>query len=75
MRTTLNLDADVLHAVKSLARSRETSMGAVVSELVRRALRPAPVAEAPDDDFPTFSVPPDAPPLTMEVVQAALEDD
>ena len=39
MRITLNLDADVYGALKSLARKRGESMGAVASELIRRALR------------------------------------
>ncbi len=41
MRTTLDLDEDVLSAAKSLSQQRHVSMGKTVSELVRRALRPA----------------------------------
>jgi hypothetical protein len=40
MRTTLDLDEDILHAAKALARQRGTSMGAVVSDLARTALEP-----------------------------------
>lgn len=40
MRTTLDLDEDILHAAKALARQRGTSMGTVVSELARTALEP-----------------------------------
>lgn len=40
MRTTLDLDEDVLMAVKSLAASRETTAGKVLSELARKALLP-----------------------------------
>lgn len=45
MRTTLNLDDDVLLAAKELARLRGSSVGQVLSELARQALtseRPAP---------------------------------
>jgi hypothetical protein len=38
MRTTLDVDEDVLMAVKSLASSRNTTAGKVLSELVRKAL-------------------------------------
>ncbi|MDM7936766.1 MAG: CopG family transcriptional regulator [Cyanobium sp. CZS 48M] len=43
MRTTLQLDDDVLAAARVLARQRRTSLGAVISELARQALvAPAP---------------------------------
>jgi hypothetical protein len=38
MRTTLNLDDDVLNAVKSYAGSRSIPLGEAVSLLVRRGL-------------------------------------
>ena len=38
MRTTLDIDDDVLAAVKELARRERKTAGALVSELVRRAL-------------------------------------
>ena len=38
MRTTLNIDDDLLLAVKELARSQSTSAGAVVSALLRQSL-------------------------------------
>lgn len=38
MRTTLDLDPDVLAAAKELARRRKLSTGRVISELVREAL-------------------------------------
>jgi hypothetical protein len=40
MRTTLDLDDDVLQAAKSLAQQRGQSAGRVISDLVRQALRP-----------------------------------
>ena len=38
MRTTLDLDDDILQAAKELARARGLTAGQVVSDLVRRAL-------------------------------------
>jgi len=40
MRTTLSLDDDVLTAAKALAQLQGRSLGAVISGLVRSALRP-----------------------------------
>jgi hypothetical protein len=45
MRTTLQLDDDVLAAARVLARQKRTSLGAVISSLVRQALV-APVENA-----------------------------
>ena len=41
MRTTLDIDDDVLQAAKELAALRGTTAGQVVSELARRALAPS----------------------------------
>ncbi len=38
MRTTLDIDDDILQAVKELARSQKTTAGRVISELVRKEL-------------------------------------
>ena len=45
VRTTLAIDDDVLTAAKAIAQQRHMSVGEVVSELARRALRrPGPPA-------------------------------
>lgn len=41
MRTTLDLDEDVLQAAKEIAASRRTTTGKVVSELARKGLTPS----------------------------------
>jgi hypothetical protein len=47
MRTTLDIDDDVLAAAKALARRSKRSAGAVISELARRGLtEPPPRARA-----------------------------
>ena len=38
MRTTLDIDDEVLNAAKEIARRQRKTAGAVISELVRRAL-------------------------------------
>lgn len=40
MRTTLDLDEDVLQAAKEMAEARGTTAGRVLSELARKALTP-----------------------------------
>lgn len=40
VRTTLDIDEDVLQAAKELAASRSTTAGRVLSDLAREALRP-----------------------------------
>jgi hypothetical protein len=41
MRTTLDIDEDVLQAAKELAEVRGSTAGKVLSELARKALAPA----------------------------------
>jgi len=41
MRTTLDIDDDVLQAAKELAENRRTTTGKVLSALARQALEPA----------------------------------
>jgi hypothetical protein len=74
MRTTLNLEDDVLRVVRSLSQESGKSLGAVVSELVRRALRPTGGATY-ESGFPVFEVREGTPPITPEMVRSALEDD
>jgi len=40
MRTTLDIDEDVLESAKAIAANRGTSAGHIISELARRALAP-----------------------------------
>lgn len=49
MRTTLDIDDDLLAAAKAMARRQRTSAGRVVSDLMRKGLEaPAPGAVADD---------------------------
>jgi hypothetical protein len=52
MRTTLNLDDDVLFAAQELARRQNKTAGELVSELVRQALLARSAGES--DEPPTF---------------------
>lgn len=41
MRTTLDIDPDILQAVKEIAELRASTAGKVLSELARKALEPS----------------------------------
>lgn len=45
VRTTLDIDPDVLQAAKELAAQRKSTAGRVLSELARQALTPADATE------------------------------
>jgi hypothetical protein len=72
MRTTLLIEDDVLEVARSLAESEGKTIGQVISELARRGLAPRP-QELVDEGFPVFAVEPDAKPITLEMVQRALD--
>lgn len=40
MRTTLNIEDDIVQVARQLARQRGTTIGQVISDLVRKALEP-----------------------------------
>ena len=73
MRTTVVIDDDVLEAARSLSEARGKSLGEVISQLARRGLEPRP-QEGHDQGFPVFSVSPGAKPITLEIVQRALDE-
>ena len=73
MRTTLLIEDDVLEVARSLAESEGKTIGQVISELARRGLAPRP-QELVDQGFPVFAVKPGATPITLEMVQRALEE-
>jgi hypothetical protein len=73
MRTTLELDDDVVAAARELAAGERRSLGAVVSELARRGLTPARVEV--DGDLPVIRVPAGTAVITPEMVRRALDED
>jgi hypothetical protein len=52
MRTTLDIDDDILQAVKELARTEGKTAGKVLSELARRALTQAPLTGFSEEATP-----------------------
>ena len=67
MRTTLDIEEDILFAAKEIARQRGVTLGKVLSELARQALtRQASVSTR--HGVPLFPVQPNAGVITMELV-------
>lgn len=67
MRTTLNIEDDVIRAAKEIARQRGMTVGQVLSDLARKSLtRRPPVSKK--HGLPVFPIQPDAGVVTLETV-------
>jgi hypothetical protein len=73
VRTTLDIDDDVLDAARELARERGQSIGALISALARAGLRPQSVEVV--DGLPLIRATKDSPVITSEMVRRALDDE
>lgn len=73
MRTTINLDDDLLDAARALAERRGQPIGVVLSDLIRRGLAPAPTA-AVRNGLRLFPPRPAEPPVTPELVRRLLDE-
>lgn len=78
MRTTLNLDPELLDAAKRLAVASARTVGEVISELALRSLnspppvkrvKGVPVFDVPKDAVPKDSFPKDAKPFSLEDIR------
>lgn len=74
MRTTLSLDDDVLAAARALAEQRRVPLGAVVSELARKGLRPATAAPPVRNGIRLFPKQAGSALVTPELVKTLLEE-
>lgn len=74
VRTTINLDDDVLEAARAVARTERRALGVVISDLVRRGLVPQQPRIDDEAGFPVFHVRSGTAPITDEMVQCALEE-
>ena len=75
MRTTLDIDDAVLAAAKEIARARGQTTGMVISELARQALESNRPVRHQYRHFPVFDVPADAGVLTIQCVEAIIDDE
>ncbi len=75
MRTTVDLDEDILKVAKHLAQERAQSLGRVLSDLVREGLQPRPSPKVRSGVIPTLPRKPGARPVTMQTVNDLLESE
>jgi len=75
MRTTLDIDQDVLQAAKEIAANRGTTAGKVLSELARKGLSPGKEVQV-RNGVPLIPRRPEGSPRpTMELVNALRDED
>jgi len=73
MRTTLTIDDDVLVAAKAIAEQQHRSIGEVVSDLARKALR-RPSAPAVRNGIPLLPRRDDDTVVTLDIVNALRDE-
>ncbi len=75
MRTTLDLDDDILQAAKELAAARRTTAGKVLSELARKGLTSSPAGPVRNGVPLLPRRPAGAPRPTMQLVNELRDSD
>ena len=75
MRTTVDLDEDILRVAKHLAQERAQSLGRVLSDLARQGLQPAPRPKLRPSVIPTLARLPNARPVTLQEVKDLAESE
>lgn len=78
MRTTLQIDDDVMQAARVLARRHGSSLGAVISALARRALSTphahAAMGQQLRNGLPLLPVQPQGAPVDLELVNSLRDE-
>lgn len=74
MRTTLDIDDQVLALAKQLAKEQDKTVGQVVSELARKGLEPRSVPEY-RNGIRIFRGKPGALPMTLEEINRIRDED
>ena len=75
MRTTLDIDDDVLQAAKEIAATEGTTAGKVLSTLARKGLAPARTKVRVRNGVPLLARTPGVRPLTMHEVNEIRDDE
>lgn len=77
MRTTLEIDNDVLQAARELSKHHKKTIGAIISELARKALNAVPKDQASEPEviygFQPF--PKDGKVVTNEMIDRLRQED
>lgn len=75
VRTTVDLDEDLLRVAKDLAREREQSLGRVLSDLAKRGLKTARTFPVVNGQIPILARKPGAQAVTSQHVRELLESE
>ena len=75
VRTTLDIDEDVLQTAKELAARRGTTAGRVISDLVRSALAPSERKSRVRNGVPLLPIRKHGPLVTLETVNRLRDED
>lgn len=75
MRTTLDIDEDVLEAAKELAAARRSTAGKVLSDLARKSLTPAERQPTVRNGVPLLPPRPGSRPVAMEEVNRLRDEE
>ncbi len=75
MRTTLDIDDDLLLTIKEIARQQGTTAGSVVSRLLRESLQPKSFKLEYRDGVPLLPRRLNAPVVTSELVNRLRDED
>ncbi|HXG71911.1 MAG TPA: hypothetical protein VNJ04_14985 [Gemmatimonadaceae bacterium] len=75
MRTTLDIDADLLQAAKEIGAGQGKTAGQIVSELLRKALTAPAAPGGMRNGVPLIARRPGAPLLTMAFVNGLRDDE
>ena len=73
MRTTVDLDEDILRVAKDIARDSDQTIGRVLSDLARRGLKPPATKLKTRNGIPLLMPKPGAKVITSEHVKELLE--
>ena len=68
MRTTVNIDDELLIAIKSIAKSRDEAIGKVMSGLIRKGLQGTKKFRS-KNNLPVFKTPDNAQVITLEHIK------
>ena len=75
VRTTLEIEDEILATVKEIAHQRKESAGSVVSSLLRLSLQPKSFAIEYRDGVPVLPRHPNSPTVTGELVNRILNEE
>lgn len=75
MRTTLDIDEDVLQAVRELSAMHNTTMGKMLSKLARRGLEPADTQATVRNGVPVLPPQPGAGPIGLDTVNRLRDEE